>query len=458
MFPMSPVEAVFVLLETASHPLHTAALAVFTPPADQHGNHARRMVETLRTHTEAAELFRRRPRRVSGYPCWTCVDEVDLEYHVQHLAVPAPGTTVELLTVVAGLHETPLDPRHPLWEVCVLEGLADGGVGVYVKVHLSLLDDRALLQLLHRSLCAQPNLHRCPAPWDPRVAPAPRSWPLRPEAVLRAGLRTTAEVATLAPQLLETLLRDRRHRGDPVLPLRTPPTVFNASDGRARVLAAGSWPLETLRAVAAAAGTDLDAVVVAVCAGAVRSYLLDRRALPAETLTAMVPTALELDPVIGPGGRSRGLGARVIPLATDEPDPRIRLTRIAAALARSEQLCGTFSRTQFRIFTALTLSPLVLAPLRRFASAIPPPFNVTISYLPGPARPRYWNSARLSAVYPAPTVPAGQGLSITLAGNDDRLDVGIVADRHALPEPQPLLGGLDAALTELVRAVGGDQC
>ncbi len=302
MFPMSPVEALFVLLETASHPLHTAALAVFTPPADQRDGHARRMVETLRSHTDVAELFRRRPHRLGGYPWWTCDDEVDLDYHVQHLAVPAPGTTAELLTVVAGLHEIPLDPRHPLWEVCVLEGLADGGTGVYVKVHQSLLDDRALLQLLHRSLAPHPHLHHCPAPWDPRVAPAPRSWPLRPDTALRAGLRTAAEIATLAPQLFDTVLRDLRRRGDPVLSLRTPPTVLNVCDGRARVLAAGSWPVEKLRTVAAATGTGLDAVVVAACAGAVRSYLLDRRALPAATLTAMVPTALELDPVIGPTG------------------------------------------------------------------------------------------------------------------------------------------------------------
>lgn len=112
------------------------------------------------------------------------------------------------------------------------------------------------------------------------------------------------------------------------------------------------------------------------------------------------------------------------------------------------------SGTQFLMLSALSLSPLALEPVRRFVDEIPPPFNVLISYLPGPSRTRYWNGARLTGIYPVPAVLNGQALGITLMGNDGRLDLGVVGDRHAVPALDRLVELLEGALSELESAVG----
>ncbi|WP_240918368.1 wax ester/triacylglycerol synthase family O-acyltransferase, partial [Rhodococcus sp. 14C212] len=109
---MSVSEALFLLLETPSRPLHLGALAVFEPPPDAPDAPARRLFETLLTHGEVAEVLRRRPARPLrglGYPCWSRADEVDLGYHVRHAAVPGSGSPAELLSLVSRIHSIPLD-------------------------------------------------------------------------------------------------------------------------------------------------------------------------------------------------------------------------------------------------------------------------------------------------------------------------------------------------------------
>ncbi|MFF0283002.1 wax ester/triacylglycerol synthase family O-acyltransferase [Rhodococcus aetherivorans] len=454
---MSLPEALFVLLETSSRPLHLGALALFEPPPDAGDDHARRMYETLLAHDEVADPLRRRPVRTlrgAGYPWWSRPEDVDLRFHVRHTAVPGSGSMADLLALVSRIHGSPLDPLHPMWEVYVIEGLEDGRTAMYAKIHLSLADGPAGLRLLHRSMSTDPDARDCPAPWSPEVvAPRARLSPL-PTSWLRAGLRVGSEVFAMTPEI-GRLVTEGVRRHQVALPWQTPPTMFNVAVGRGRTLAARSWPIERLHSVATSAGTTIDAVVLTMCAGGLRAYLSERYALPEAPLTAMLPVPMNLGgAAVGPGGREPGVGAMVIGLATDEPDPAVRLARITDSLVHTDRVVTALSGTQFLMLSALSLSPLALEPVRRFVDEIPPPFNVLISYLPGPSRTRYWNGARLTGIYPVPAVLNGQALSITLTGNDGRLDLGVVGDRHAVPALDRLVELLEGALTELESAVG----
>ncbi|EHI42989.1 LOW QUALITY PROTEIN: bifunctional wax ester synthase:acyl-CoAdiacylglycerol acyltransferase, partial [Rhodococcus opacus PD630] len=238
------------------------------------------------------------------------------------------------------------------------------------------------------------------------------------------------------------------------LPLQSPPTMLNVPVGRARKLAARSWPIRRLVSVATAASTTINAVVLAMCSGALRRYLLEQYALPDAPLTAMLPVPLDLGgTMIGPRGRDHGVGAMVVGLATDEADPAARLARISESVEHTNRVFGALSHTQFQLMSALAISPILLEPVRRFVDDTPPPFNVMISYMPGPSRPRYWNGARLDAVYPAPTVLGGQALSITLTSRSGQLDVGVVGDRHAVPHLQRIITHLETSLSDLEHAV-----
>jgi hypothetical protein len=129
---MSPTEAMFVLFESPSHPMHVATLTLYDPPTGTApGAHAADMVERLRAHPEVSELFRKRPvHRLHGYPWWRLEKQVDLGYHVRHTAVPGDGTIGDPLSLVSQMHSMPLDPQHPMWERHVIEGLTDGRTAV----------------------------------------------------------------------------------------------------------------------------------------------------------------------------------------------------------------------------------------------------------------------------------------------------------------------------------------
>ncbi|MCQ4118600.1 wax ester/triacylglycerol synthase family O-acyltransferase [Rhodococcus tibetensis] len=447
---MSPTEAMFVLFESPSHPMHVATLTLFEPQTGTApGAHAADMVERLRAHTEVSELFRKRPiRLLHGYPWWRSQDEVDLEYHVRHTAVPGAGTMADLLSLVSQMHSMPLDPQHPMWEMHVIEGLTDGRTAVYTKFHLSLTDGASGLRLLHRTLSVDPGIRDCPAPWSPSVAAPARHPSLGPRMMLRSGLSLTWELAATVPTLMRTGYRGLTEE-HLTLPLQSPPTIFNAPTGRARKVAVRSWPLKPLRRLAACTGAPLEVVVLTMCAGALREYLLEQYALPDAPLTAMLPVPLDFGegPTIGAAGR--GIGAMVVSLGTDEDNPLARLARIADSVAHTSRVVAALGRSQFQLVSALTLSPIMLEPVRRVLDDIPPPFNVTISYTPGPTRPRFWNGARLDAVYPVPALARGQALSITLTSRSGELHVGVVGDRIAVPHLHRIVGHLDTALTEL---------
>ncbi|MFZ2177371.1 MAG: wax ester/triacylglycerol synthase family O-acyltransferase [Rhodococcus sp. (in: high G+C Gram-positive bacteria)] len=456
MSVMSPSETVFVLLETPSHPMHVGALQLFEPPENVGSDHARLMYEDLVSHEEVAELFRRlpvRPFRGASYPWWSHEESVDLEYHVRHTAVPGLGRMEDLLALVSQIHGMPLDPQHPMWEVHIIEGLADGRTAIYSKMHLSLTDGPNGLRLLHHALSPDPRTRDCQAPWTPGVAQRTHHREGPPAAALRAGVRAVSGAVGTLPALANFAyhgLRDHRF----TLPLQSPPTMLNVPVGRARKVAAQSWPVTRLLTVAKASRTTVNAVVLAMCSGALRSYLLDHFALPESPLTAMLPGPLDVGgSSIGPGGRVGGMGAMLVGLATDVPDPAARLSRISDSIEHTNRLFGTLSHTQFQLLSALSISPILLDPIRRFIDDAPPPFNVMISYVPGPSRPRFWNGARLDAVYPLPTLLGSQALSITVTSRAGQLDVGVVGDRHAVPHLQRIITHLETSLTDLEHAV-----
>ncbi|QHE69802.1 Wax ester synthase/acyl-CoA:diacylglycerol acyltransferase [Rhodococcus sp. WAY2] len=451
--PMGMTEAMFVLFESPSHPMHVATLTLFEPPSGTvPGAHAADMVGSLRAHAEISELFRKRPvRLMHGYPWWRVDEEVDLDYHVRHTAVPGGGTMTDLLSLVSQMHSMPLDPQHPMWEMHVIEGLTDGRTAVYTKFHLSLTDGASGLRLLHRTLSIDPGIRDCPAPWSPSVAAPARRLSLDPRVTLRSGVELTWQCAAILPTLMRTGYRGLTEERL-TLPLQSPPTIFNAPTGRARKVATRSWPLKPLRRLATCTSAPLEVVVLAMCAGALREYLLEQYALPEAPLTAMLPVPLDFGegPTIGAAGR--GVGAMVVSLATDEADPLARLARIADSVVHTSRVVAALGRSQFQLVSALTLSPIMLEPVRRVLEEIPPPFNVTISYTPGPTRPRFWNGARLDAVYPVPALARGQALSITLTSRSGELHVGVVGDRTAVPHLHRIIGYLDTSLTELETA------
>ncbi|MCP2277459.1 WS/DGAT/MGAT family O-acyltransferase [Nocardia amikacinitolerans] len=442
---ISPPDAIFLVNESREHPMHVGSLQLFQPPDDAGPDFARTIHEQMLAMPVRKRLFRKRPGTLLGgisSLTWSYDDEVDLDYHLRRSALPAPGRVRELLDLTSRLHSSLLDRHRPLWEQRLIEGLDDGRLAVYTKVHHALIDGVSAQLLLQRTLSTDPNATDVQVPWSSSGEGRRGGGPsLAGRAV--GALRGIGGIAPSTLALAKQALAEHRL----ALPFDAPDSMFNVRIGGARRCAAQSWPLARIRAVKAAAGVTVNDVVLAMCSAALRSYLLEHDALPDRSLIAMVPVSLRHDGADEESGNS--VGTILCNLGTHLPDPAERLRTISESMSEGKRLFAQMPKTQALAVSALMIAPLGLSTVPGFVSMTRPPFNIVISNVPGPREPMYWNGARLDGNYPMSIVLDGQALNITVTSNADNLDFGVVGCRRSVPHLQRILRHLETGLAEL---------
>ena len=339
-----------------------------------------------------------------------------------------------------------LDRHRPLWETHVIEGLADGRFAVYTKIHHGIVDGVSTINLLQGSLSADALDQEIRAPWalpnrsDNHAGASSRL------QTLAAAIKSVPRLGTSTLGLARSALLEQQL----TLPFQAPRTMLNVPIGGARRCAAQSWPLQRIKDVKNAAGATVNDVVLAMCAGALRSYLTDQNALPEKPLVAMVPVSLRTaDDAAG----GNAVAAVLANLATHLDDPAQRLATIGASMRNNKAVLAQLPRPQAMALGMMLLSPVVLGGMMGTAAG-PPPLNVCISNVPGARNPLYTNGARLQGTYPMSIAANGQALNITLVGSGDSLDFGLVGCRRAVPHLQRLLAHLETSLKDLEQAVG----
>jgi diacylglycerol O-acyltransferase len=451
---MSPMDAAFLLPETRDQPMHVGSLQLYTKPAGAGRNYLTDAYQQLLAVDDIAPLFRKRAYRswsTLGQWAWQEDHDIDLEHHVRHSALPRPGRIRELLALASRLHSTLLDRQRPLWEMHLIEGLRDGRFAVYFKVHHAMMDGVSGLRLMQSVLSKDPDDPNLRAPYMP-YEPRRRSDSGGPSVAALAGLGKAAlnEVTALGPGLLragEKLLREQAA----ALPMQAPRTILNDNITGSRRFAAESWPLDRLKAVAASSGTSLNDVVLAMCSGALRQYLQELHALPEASLIAMVPVSLRGVNSANTSGNS--VGSILCNLATDERNPISRLEKIHESMQQGKEAMAAMSPLQVLAMSAVAMAPIALGTMFGIHRLVPPPFNVTISNVPGPRAPLYMGGAKLDEFYPLSIPTVGQALNITVTSYIDRMEFGLTGCRRNVPHLQRLLGHLDNSLGALEMAV-----
>ena len=223
--------------------------------------------------------------------------------------------------------------------------------------------------------------------------------------------------------------------------------MFNVPIGGARRFAADQWSATRLREVAAGLDITINDVVMAMCAGALRSYLIDQNELPEQPLIAMMPVSMHA--AGSDTSEGNAVTAILANLATDQPDPERRLATLVESTRSSKNVIRDLSPLMALGYGAAVMAPLAFSTVPGFVRYTPPPFNIIISNVPGPKKDLYWNGARLDGVYPASIAMDGQALNITVASNGDNINFGLTGARATIPSLQRLLTHLDTALEEL---------
>ncbi|MDT7575191.1 MAG: diacylglycerol O-acyltransferase / wax synthase [Pseudonocardiales bacterium] len=459
LVPMPPTSSLFLLAESREHPMHVGALQLFSPPEGAGALDIREQfdaaVDAAAESATVAPLFQKRAKRsiTSLYQWgWETDRLFDIEHHVRRSALPQPGRILELLALCSRLHSTLLDRHRPLWELHLIEGLADGRFATYFKSHHAHVDGVSALRLLSRMLTDDPEDRAVPPFWAPRERrprPARRE---NPTDVLRSALSYAGDAAGLVPALGRTVRRAVNEQSG-ALSLSAPRTMLNVPITGARRFAAQSWPISRIRQVGKAADATVNDVVLALCSGALRAYLGSMDALPDSPLIAMVPVSLHGDSESADGG-GNAVGVVMCNLGTQLSDPAQRLSTVHRSMVEGKESMRGMSQLQILMMSAIGVSPLALYPLLRLDGIARPPFNLVISNVPGPRSTMYWNGARLDGLYPLSIPFDGQALNITVTSYSDEIAFGLTGCRRSVPHLQRLLTYLDDELGALEQAVG----
>lgn len=447
---IKPTDAIFLLGESREHPMHVGGLQLFKPPPGAGRGFVTDLYKSLAAQPDFQPTFRKHPASLVGGIAnlgWSYDDDVDIEYHVRRSALPSPRRVRELLELTSRWHSSLLDRHRPLWETHIVEGLKDGRFAIYTKVHHALIDGVSAQKLMQRALSTDPDDSEIRAPWSLRK-PQRKSGPSFP---LSSLVRTAGSLAALAPSTIG-LARAALFEQQLTLPFGAPKTMLNVKIGGARRCAAQSWSLDRVKSVKQAAGVTVNDVVLAMCSGALRYYLLEQDALPDTPLIAMVPVSLRTEEEADAGGNR--VGAILCNLATDADDPAQRLLTISDSMRRNKKVFSQLPRLQALALSAVNTSALALAAVPGWVASTSPPFNIIISNVPGPTQPIYYGGARLDGNYPLSIALDGQALNITLVSNAGNLDFGLVGCRRSVPHLQRLLAHLESSLKDLERAVG----
>lgn len=462
--PIDPTASGFLLAENRSMPMHVGGLQLFEKPEGAGRDYARQMFEAMRDVHEVAPLFLKRPHRslsTAGQLVWVEDEQFDIEHHVRHSALPRPGRIRELLELAGRLHSTRLAWERPLWEAHVIEGLRDGRVALYTKTHHALVDGISAMRLLQSVLSTDPDKQGMPAPWDARTRENRAARTTNdsgltelPAQALRSALGIASEAAGMPGALVRTLTKGVRNETS-AISLHAPRTIFNRSITGSRRFAAQDWPIERLRAIGKASGTTINDVVLAMTAGAVRSYLLEHDALPDAPLVAMVPIGLKAKQSMTAsteGGNA--IGAVMCQLGTHLEDPADRLEAIHRSMKDGKEALSSMTPTQILAMSALGQAPAIVAPMLKLQGIVRPPYNLIISNVPGPRTTHYWNGAKMVGTYPLSIPINGMALNITCTSYDGNMGFGLIGCRRTVPHLQRLLTHLEDEVTAMEKAAG----
>ena len=470
---LTSLDASFLYMEESTTPMHVGSVMVFQPPDD--GFDYDGLVSLIGRRIAFIPRFRQQIREVPGRlanPVWVDDEQFDVTYHVRRSALPSPGGDTQLEEFVARIQSRPLDRRRPLWEVYLVEGLAEGRFAIVTKSHQALVDGINAVDIAHLIVNGEPENERSTTDtWRPARGPSDVELLTsalfdavrRPSQIaenVRGGVEDVKSIGgrvfSAVGDVVSTFARTAA-RPAPASPL-------NTAIGAARRYIMVGTDLADFRTVrrqlargSYADDVTVNDVVLATISGALRTWLLTREepVQSATTVRAMVPISVY---AADDSSRLANLvKACFVDLPVGEPSASMRLHQIAFAMRQQVeggQAVGAESIAGLAGFASPTLHSLGA----RLGSAISRKFfNLVITNVPGPQQPLYVRDALMVSTYPVIPLARGQAVSIGLTSYDGGVYFGLNGDRGAMPDLDVLGQCLIDSLAELVEISGASR-
>jgi WS/DGAT/MGAT family acyltransferase len=441
MSRLAPLDIAFLVLETPSRPMHAGALMLFDPPADEsRADFAGRVVEAFEQSPPVAP-FDRRPRLGLGGPArWEQCDDIDIGYHVRPVALPAPGSSAQLMDLLGHLYAALLDRSRPLWECYLIEGLENGGFAIFYKLHHALADGISGARMLFGSLSESSEDERISPLWAGTGSGSRRKRGERPGrridpiGLARSGVGTLAEagrvVAATVPQALGL------RKGETALPFTAPriSTARRRQSG-ARSFAIFDLAIPEARRVAEGADGSVNDVVLSICDDAMQRYLREKGERIDDPLVASM--AVSTRPK-GDDSPSNAAALTQVRLGSPTASPEQRLAEVVSSTTATKTM---LRRSSAGILQLQSLAFFGAAQVREelpvARGIVPEAANLLVSNIPGgPPEPLYMGGARLAGIHAMPILPPSHAVNFTLASYANRLCFGVGAARNVIPDTQ----------------------
>jgi diacylglycerol O-acyltransferase len=461
---LSPLDASFLHIEDDVSHMHIASVAIFEGPQPPFSD----VVDMVEAKLDLVPRYRQKVRFVPfelGRPVWVDDPHFNLEYHLRHTALPAPGGESELRKLVGRVMAQQLDRTKPLWEIWVVEGLEDDRWAILAKTHHALVDGVSGTDLLAVIMDLAPDAtHPVPAiPWEPRPEPtglelvveAIENMVLSPYEQLRAARAQTRFVRLLVGQALEVAGGLVALSGL-VRPL--PPSSLNGPLGPHRRYAWASTSVDDIKAVRKEHGGTFNDVVLASITNGFRELLLSRGESTERVVRTLVPVSVRARDAsgraVGDGTLENRVSAMFAELPVDIEDPVLRLHVITDQmkdLKNSKQAVAGEALTSMSGFAP----PMLLALGMRLATrAGQRNVNTITTNVPGPQFPLYAAGRRMVRAFPYVPLGGQMRIGIAIFSYDGEVNFGITGDYDAAADIDVLAGGIEDGMTQMLKVCG----
>ncbi|MGA9360439.1 MAG: wax ester/triacylglycerol synthase family O-acyltransferase [Mycobacterium sp.] len=461
MKQLSGLDSTFLYMETPTTFGHVTGLMIFDRPSRDYDPFAAVYAKYASLVGELEPLRRRLVEVPIGldHPYWVVDPKLDLDFHIREIHLAKPGMVDQLADQVSRIVGRPMDRNRPLWEVYVIDGLHSGRWALLTKYHHATIDGAAGQLML--KILTDPDVDAPPPgggpPWVTEPLPSTVDLLRRtavqlarnPFEAMRVQARLLSKVADVAGlssvsgatgkagAAVKAIARLGHGPRTSLPTTQAPRTPWNKSITGHRRFAMRTTSLDNIKALKNATGGTVNDIVMAICAGGLRQYLLAHDALPDRPLRAMVPVSTRTGEEDDPW--TNRVSALLADLPTDCADPLERIARCSQAMQKAKRTLDMVPAEELVDLTQfsapmLATSAVRLASRLRLADRFAPPFNLVISNVPGPRQPVYLAGAQLSHQFPVSIVTDGQGLNITVVSYLDRLDFGFIVDRDLVPD------------------------
>lgn len=438
------MDATFLYGETPTSPMHVGSVAILD------GSLAfKDFRNIIASRIHQIPKFRRRLMHVPfsiDHPYWVDDPDFNIDMHINHVALPKDGDWKQLRRLSSRIFSQALDQSRPLWEFTFVEGLDNlsqvqpGSVAIISKVHHVAIDGMAGAGLLAVLFDFGPDTRPIPEPKEYKPKPLPNELSMIAKSSLGFA-KSPLKFPKIIKETVEATLKAgfvtrAQHLDLPTAPFSAPKTPLNGIISAQRKWNTSLISLERVKVLKNIMGTTINDILLAICAGALRNYLIELKKLPKKPMVAMVPISTRKDTDPSDGNQ---LSAMLVQLATDIEDPIERLEKIYDNTLKGKTYQGatsanTLSNLAEAVPFGVANQAARLYSRYNVAKMHNPVFNVVITNVPGPQMPIYLHGHKLRHIMGMAPIIDGMGLIITILSYNGEISISPTSDKNSIPD------------------------